>query len=583
MIPFTVNSLFVHYLGIAPIRNAIPEPQFHTCQIRSGAKCFLGPFDMATFYGSTSDKKERVWTSITSLESEPEDANPFADLKVADYYRELYETTQYECRHVFDPLYEWSQFEEHQVIKILDFRVALMACIMFAGLQIDRGNLDQAISDNFLDDLGLSIANYNMGNTIFLVCFILAELPSQLLSKKFGPDIFVPTQMVAWSIVAISQSAITGKWTFYLTRGAIGALEGGFVAELVLWLSYFYKSSELPIRLSWFWSTISLVQIATHVMAYFLLRLRGCFGIDGWRWLFAVEGLITLAIGLASYNIMVPLAVQTATAFSPHGWFTEKQEKIVVNRVLRDDPSKGDMNNRELLTLEAIVQSLLDYDLWPIYAIGLMAFIPTAAVGKYLALTLRNMGFSTFSTNLLAIPHQILHAVFLLWVTKLSETIDQKAFLGLVVPLWTVPLVGILAFWKDSMTNAWGTWLVTSLLLGGPYIHAICVAWVSRNANSIRSRTVGSAMYNMMVQIGGVLSANIYSQDDAPLFRQGNKKLFIIAIALIPVLVFTKVYYIARNNQKSQKWSSMSPEERDHYIRTTTDSGNKRLDFQFSH
>ena len=133
------------------------------------------------------------------------------------------------------------------------------------------------------------------------------------------------------------------------------------------------------------------------------------------------------------------------------------------------------------------------------------------------------------------------------------------------------------------MTNAWGTWLVTTLLLGGPYIHAICVAWVSRNANSIRSRTVGSAVYNMMVQIGGILSANIYRQEDAPFFRQGNKKLFIIAIAIIPVLLFTKAYYIVRNRQKSQKWSSMSLEERDHYMRTTKDSGNKRLDFHFAH
>lgn len=538
---------------------------------------------MATFYGSTSDKKDRISTSITSFESEYEDSNPFADLKVADYYRDLYESTKYECRHVFDPLYEWSRSEEQEVIKILDFRVALMACIMFAGLQIDRGNLGQAISDNFLDDLGLSIENYNSGNTIFLVCFILAELPSQLLSKKFGPDIFVPTQMVAWSIVAICQSAITGKWTFYFTRGLIGALEGGFVAELVLWLSYFYKSTELPIRLSWFWSTLSLVQIATHLMAYFVLRLRGCFGIEGWRWLFAVEGLITLAIGAVSYNLMVPLAVHTRTAFSPHGWFTEKEEKIVVNRVLRDDPSKGDMNNRESLTLASIVKSLLDFDLWPIYTIGLIAFIPTGAVDKYLAVTLRNMGFSTFSTNLLAIPHQILHTVLLLWVTKLSERIGQKALLAFVVPLWTIPLIGILAFWRNSMTNTWGTWLVTTLLLGGPYIHAICVAWVSRNANSIRSRTVGSAVYNMMVQIGGILSANIYRQEDAPVFRQGNKKLFIIAIAFIPVLLFTKVYYIVRNRQKSQKWSSMSLEERDHYMRTTKDSGNKRLDFQFAH
>lgn len=117
-----------------------------------------------------------------------------------------------------------------------------------------------------------------------------------------------------------------------------------------------------------------------------------------------IEGVITLVVGLASYFLMPASAVQTKTWYRPNGWFTDKEVAIVVNRVLRDDPSKGDMHNRQAITPSRLWEALKDYDLWPIYLLGLLVFIPPAPVSYYITLTLTNMGFSTFNTNLLQIP-----------------------------------------------------------------------------------------------------------------------------------------------------------------------------------
>jgi sugar phosphate permease len=212
---------------------------------------------------------------------------------------------------------------------------------MFFALQLDRGNITQALSDNMLNDLGLSTNDYNYGMTIFYLSFLSAELPSQMISKKLGPDVWIPIQMALWSIVACSQSRLTGRTTFYLTRSLLGLLEGGFIPDVVLYLSYFYKSKELPIRLSFFWGAYISTNIVSAFLAYGILRMRGISDWAGWRWLFVLEGGVTAIIGILSWFYLPPSPCQTASRFrGKDGWFTEREEKIMVNRILRDDPNK---------------------------------------------------------------------------------------------------------------------------------------------------------------------------------------------------------------------------------------------------
>jgi hypothetical protein len=212
---------------------------------------------------------------------------------------------------------------------------------MFFALQLDRGNISQALSDNLLKDLGMSTNDYNYGQTIFYLCFLSAELPSQMISKKLGPDVWIPIQMVSWSVVAAAQCRLTGRSTFYATRALLGLIEGGFIPDVVLYLSYFYKSKELPIRLSFFWGAYISTFIISAFLAFGILHLRGHSGWAGWQWMFALEGGLTGIIGVLSWFYLPPSPTQTASWFrGKDGWFSEREEIIMVNRILRDDPGK---------------------------------------------------------------------------------------------------------------------------------------------------------------------------------------------------------------------------------------------------
>lgn len=85
--------------------------------------------------------------------------------------------------------------------------------------------------------------------------------------------------------------------------------------------------------------------------------------------LFLIEGAITFLIGVASWVLLPASISQTAGRGRGKGWFTEREEKILVNRLLRDDPSKGDMHNRKAVGPARLWKCLKDYDLWPLYMV----------------------------------------------------------------------------------------------------------------------------------------------------------------------------------------------------------------------
>ena len=325
----------------------------------------------------------------------------FDDPALAPYFRPR---DDYENLRAFDPDERWTWAEELPSIRRLDWRVTAWACVAFFALDMPRGNINQANTDNFLDDLGLSTNDYNLGQTLFRAAFLVAELPSQLISKKLGPDRWIPIQMIAWSFVSGSQFWLSGKASFLTCRILIALLQGGFVPDIILYLSYFFKSSELPFRLALFWISARMTDVVAALLAAGILQISSSEGREGWRWLFMIEGIVTFFIGIWSIFQMVPSITQTKAKWRPNGWFTEREEKICVNRVLRDDPSKGDMHNREAITPRMLWKSLGDYDVWPIYALGITYAVPFITQEQYYTLTLRRMQFNTLRSNLLTIP-----------------------------------------------------------------------------------------------------------------------------------------------------------------------------------
>jgi len=241
------------------------------------------------------------------------------------------------------------------------------------------------------------------------------------------------------------------------------------------------------------------------------------------------------------------------------------------------------MHNREPLTPKLLWQSMKDFDLWPLYILGLTFQTPMSAPSNYLTLSLRGLGFDTFKTNLLVIPSKVLHVVNMLALTYAGEVFGELTFISLIGQLWALPFLIFLNFVNINEINKWVAWIVFTLFLCYPSAHPIQVNWNSRNSNAVRSRTVSAALYNMSVQTSGIIAANIYQKDDAPRYKRGNRILLSLLVTNIFLYLGTKVYYVKRNAYREKKWNSMTEGEKLDYLATTSDEGNKRLDFRFAH
>ncbi|GAA5874703.1 hypothetical protein JCM3774_004787 [Rhodotorula dairenensis] len=484
----------------------------------------------------------------------------------------------------FDPDFRWTWREEQAVTRIIDWRVTAWMCLCFFALHTDTSNISAAVSGDMLPDLGLSTDDYNLGNTIFAIGFLVAEFPSQLVGKKVGADRWIPTLICIWSIVAACQFWLAGKKSFLATRFLVGFAQGGFLPECVIYFSYFYTKSELPLRLGLFWASAQVCNVVTSFLAIGFLKVH-LHGHEGWRWLYLFEGLITLVIGLAGYLILVPGPAQTRSRVSPEGWFTEYQTKIVVNKIIRDDPTKGDMHNREGLTVRTFIKALSDYDLYPLYSIGFLLAIPHQPAGMYLTQTLhKTLGFSTTKTNLLAIPPYVLGYANTLFVAWLSEAVNCRWIGVAYINVWCLPFL-ITLFVKPitHFANGWTAYVVSLLLVGAPGSVPLVVSWISRNSGSVGTRTVSASVYNIILHLQSIASANIYRDDDKPEYRRGNKQLMIICVACIVQAPLCALYYRYRNQQKERHFAALSKEEQVAYSSTTADVGARRLDFRFAY
>ena len=135
--------------------------------------------------------------------------------------------------------------------------------------------------------------------------------------------------------------------------------------------------------------------------------------------------------------------------------------------VIRDDPQKAGMFNRQGLSVKQIWHCATDYDMWPIYTLGLLFGLPKYPVGQYLTLSFRGLGFNVIETNLLAIPNIVGSVITMLVITAVSELVNNRAIVAMAEDAWLLPCFAALIGLPDPI-SPWSYFAIATVLLAFP-------------------------------------------------------------------------------------------------------------------
>jgi MFS family permease len=172
----------------------------------------------------------------------------------------------------------------------------LFMCYILAYL--DRVNIGFA-KLQMLNDLSLGDAAFATGAGIFFIGYFFFEVPSNILLKKFGARIWIARIMVSWGIVSSAMMFVQGEWSFYAMRFLLGIAEAGFFPGIIYYLTLWYPSKIRSSRTAWFMSAIAVSGIIGNPMSGWIMDvLSGHMGMSGWQWLFLIEGVPSILVGL---------------------------------------------------------------------------------------------------------------------------------------------------------------------------------------------------------------------------------------------------------------------------------------------
>jgi len=409
--------------------------------------------------------------------------------------------------------------------------------------------------------------------------FSIFTLTGAIIAKKAGPARWIPILMFAWGLVTGAHALITNKSGYITVRCFIAITEGGVIPATLLYFGSFYKSNELATRLAWFWGVQSIASAVSGLMASGLLQLQGVGGLEGWKWLFIVDCILTLIIATCTW-FYLPLNAATTKGglrgFKP--WFTERQVQIAVTRVIRDDPAKR--HYETTVNWVDVKDAFTDVGMWSHWILTSVGLTPTSPLQTYLPTVIKSFHFSVFAANALTAPPYIMGCITSVLMIWHSDRVGERGLHGAYGATWQLTGWLLLRF-LPSNTSRGVKYFAACVVQSWPSTHPLNIAWMSENTGSVGKRTIASGMVIGAANIYSVWGSQIYQAKDSPEFRTGNTINIVFAGTSVCMWFALKFFYIRRNRRNAQLVAAMSEDERQMEEEMRTKKGNRSPLFYF--
>ena len=269
-----------------------------------------------------------------------------------------------------------SDFETRTYAKVARRLIPfLMLC--YLGAYLDRVNVGFA-KLQMLNDLKWSDTIYGLGAGIFFLGYFLFEVPSNLILHKYGARRWLARIMLTWAAISACFAFVSTPTTFYIMRFLLGAAEAGFAPGVILYITYWFPSKRRAKMLSIFFMAIPLANIVGGPLSGWILQaFADVHGFRGWQWLFMLEAIPSLLLGVA---ILFYLDDSIAAA----KWLTPEEKKLLQENIAEDDSGK--------VAHHSVGSFLSDRRVWLLAAIYFCVVMGQYGITFWLPTIVRNSG-----------------------------------------------------------------------------------------------------------------------------------------------------------------------------------------------
>jgi ACS family tartrate transporter-like MFS transporter len=291
---------------------------------------------------------------------------------------------------------------ERRTIAKVSWRLLPLVALAYCIAYIDRSNISfAALTMN--KDLGFSAYIYGWGAGIFFFGYFLFEIPSNLILEKIGARIWIARIMITWGIISGLTALITGTTSFLIVRFFLGAAEAGFFPGMILYLTYWFPAEYRGRVISTLFIAQPVANAAASIASAAILEMDGVLGVKGWQWIFIIEAIPAVLLGLVILRIM--------TDRPGHAdWLAEDERSWLQARLdgeSRQVESAGRMTWTKALADPRVVALSLIYLMSVTANYGIVFFMPQIIKG---------IGLSNMMTGLLSsLPYVVGTVGLLAW------------------------------------------------------------------------------------------------------------------------------------------------------------------------
>lgn len=419
----------------------------------------------------------------------------------------------------------------------MDVRILPVLALLFLCSFIDRTNVGNAKILGLQKAIHINDHQYAIGLCVFYATYIASELPSNLLLRKISPKIWLPTLTALWGTLTMCLGFVHSFASFATVRALLGVAEGGLLPGMVLYLSLFYRREELALRIGIFYTAASLSGAFGGLLARGLNAIGHAGGLQGWRWIFIVEGLITVAVGIGS-AFLLPNSIEDAN------FLTIQEQEHARDRIgtagSESERFSWDEVKRGIFNVQVWLSALAYFSILSgLYSFGL--FLPTIV----------NNGYAK-DPNQAQLWTVIPYAVATVFTVLVAFISDRLALRGPVM-LCTLP-VAIIGYGVISQaTHPKVQYGMTFLMATGMYATVPCIlSWNSNNSAGHYKRATTSALQLAIANAGGFVASFVYPKKEAPHFHKSHSIMLGLLCAAW-VLIAANVAWVWKINKDKEK------------------------------